>query len=256
MELRDLLHDEHFPHRKKSPADPDRESVALRRLARTFAGNPELVLQELVDLAVQFCGADSAGISLEESNETPEWRFRWVAVAGSFEKYLYGTTPRHYSPCGTCLDSGRPQLYRVTKPYYDYLGVVAEPITDGILIPWMSDDLRGTLWAVAHHSDEAFDLDDYNLLNGLADFASIAIRHRRQDKVLRQKEREAASAAKAHELAHHINNPLQSLTNTIYLAQRGGADAVAHMEQAARDLSSLSELVKRILTLTNPTVPG
>lgn len=251
MELRDLLQDAHFTHRKRNTSDPHRESIALRRLARTFAGNPELVLQELVDLAVEFCGADSAGISLEEANESRELRFRWIAVAGSFEKYLNGTTPRNHSPCGTCLDSGRPQLYRVTKPYYDYLGVVAEPITDGILIPWTSDDLRGTLWAVAHHSDEAFDRDDYSLLNGLADFASIAIRHQHREKVLRQRESEAASAAIAHQLAHQINNPLQSLTNTIYLAQRGGADAGAYVEQAARELSSLSELVKRILTLTN-----
>jgi hypothetical protein len=256
MELRDLLLDPGFPKRRKSEADPNRESVALRRLARTFAGNPEFVLQELVDIAVEFCGADSAGISLEEESEAGDARFRWVVVAGSFQPYLNGTTPRQYSPCGTCLNSGKPQLYRVTKPYYDYLGVLAEPITDGILIPWSSDDSRGTLWAVAHHSDEAFDLDDYRLLKSLADFAAIAIRHQHQQEVLRREEREAASAARAHELAHQINNPLQSLTNTLYLARQGGDDTSAYIEQAARDLSSLSELVKRVLSLTNPKAKG
>lgn len=251
MELRDLLQDAGFAHRKRN-ADPNRESVALRRLAHSFAENPALVLQELVNLAVEFSGADSAGISLEEPSDSGDPKFRWVAVAGSFEPYLNGTTPRHYSPCGTCLDSGRAQLYRVTQPYYDYLGVVAEPITDGILIPWRCDDLYGTLWAVAHYSEEAFDVHDYRLLKSLSEFASIAIRHQHREEVVREMDRAAASAARANELAHQINNPLQSLTNTIYLARNGGPGSSAYLDQAAHELESLSDLVKKLLRLTTP----
>jgi hypothetical protein len=199
-----------------------------------------------VDIAVEFCGAESAGISLEEVDEAGQLRFRWIAIAGSFSKYLNGTTPRNYSPCGTCLDSGRPQLYRVTKPYYDYLGVVARPITDGMLIPWSSDDVRGTIWAVAHKSRETFDLDDYRLLNSLADFASIAIRHQRRDELLQKQNEARASAARAHELAHQINNPLQSLTNALYLAGHGGATE-DYLRIASQELSALSQLVQKLL---------
>jgi hypothetical protein len=49
----------------------------------------------------------------------------------------------------------RPHLYRVTKPYYDFLGVTAKPITDGMLIPWEADEIQGTIWAVSHTSEEA-----------------------------------------------------------------------------------------------------
>lgn len=249
MELRDLLQDPEFPLRQRAHPDDDHRTEALSRLAQVFAEKPEVVLQELVEIAVRFCGADSAGISLEEEvDENGEQHFRWIAIAGSFAQYLNGTTPRFFSPCGTCLNTGRPQLYRVTKPYYDFLGVTAEDITDGMLIPWACENMRGTIWAVAHHSQQAFDLEDYKLLKSLADFASIAIRHQHQQQELREREKEAASAARAHELAHLINNPLQSLTNTIYLATREDGNVHKHLEQASAELAELSRLVSKLLS--------
>lgn len=208
------------------------------------------MLKKLVDVAVEYCGADSAGISLEEKNaDTGEMQFRWVAIAGSFAQYLHGTTPRFFSPCGTCLSSGRPQHYKVTKPYYDFLGVTAEPITDGLLVPWEGEDIRGTIWAVAHSSSEAFDLEDYKLLRSLADFALIVLRHQAREATLREAEKTQAVAAIANQLAHQINNPLQCLTNGLYLASQGGLDAAQHLNQAIEDLAALSDLVRKLLVV-------
>lgn len=251
MELRDLLNDRDFPQRARPGTHSSHGFEALDQLAHVFSEAPDVVLQRLVDIAVEFCGADSAGISLEEAGENGELRFRWIVVSGSFAKYLYGTTPRFFSPCGTCLSSGRAQLYRLTKPYYDFLGIEADPITDGILIPWTTEGLRGTLWAVSHCSREAFTMDDYRLLNSLADFASIAIRHQSREKALRERARMKASAARANELAHRINNPLQSLTNTLYLAVQGGEEAQSFIEQATMELDALSSLVDELLRLGN-----
>jgi len=251
MHLRDLLSDAEFPRRKSSLHRADRRFEALDHLARVFAEPSNVVLQKLVDIAVGFCGADSAGISLEETNEAGERRFRWIAIAGTFSKYLNGTTPRFFSPCGTCLDSGRPQLYRVTKPYYDFLGVEAEEITDGMLIPWVSDDIRGTIWAISHQPEEVFDIEDYKLLNSLADFASIAVRHRYQEESLRKREIARASAVRANQLAHQINNPLQSLTNSLYLASQGGHATQSYVAQASHELRALSELVAQLLNMSD-----
>lgn len=249
MELRDLLLDREFSSRRLRSLGPGQHFEALRRLTHALAERPDTMLQELVNIAVEFCGADSAGISLEENDSTGELRFRWVAIAGSFAQYMNATTPRFFSPCGTCLSSGRAQLYRVTKPYYDFLGVEAEPITDGILIPWTAVDQRGTIWAVAHHSSEAFAPDDYELLNCLADFVSIGIRHQFRETTLRQKEKEIASATRANELAHQINNPLQSLTNVVYLARQGGNETQQYLQQASKELIALSEVVRKSLKL-------
>jgi PAS domain S-box-containing protein len=191
MDLHDLLSDDAFKVRPKQRRDPARSASAFRQLSQLLAKDETSVLHELVTAAVEFCGADSAGISLEEPENGT---FRWVAIAGSFERYLDGTTPRNYSPCGTCLDSGRPQLYSVTRPYYDFLGVTAKPITDGILIPWSNDSLKGTVWAVSHSSTEAFDFDDYEFLKSVADFSSVILRHQARQRLLQEAESARATA--------------------------------------------------------------
>lgn len=249
MELRNLLEDEVFlqrpPHYRGARTDLD----AMRRLALVFPEGEEVILQELVNAAVSFTGADSAGISLLESPDPATLRFRWVAVAGTFAQYVNGTTPRFFSPCGTCLDRKQPQLYRVTKPYYEYLGVEADPINDGILIPWENEFHRGTFWIVSHAEGSVFDVNDYNLLSTLADFASLAISHHHREKHLRLKETSAASAAMANDLAHQINNPLQGLTNALYLAQQDGDRSPQYLDQAAGELAQVTALVGRLLTL-------
>ena len=249
MELRNLLHDEQFLVRIPRHRDSSNDLDAMRRLALVFAETQDVIVQELVTSAISFTGADSAGISLLESADGSAPHFRWVAVAGSFAKYIQGTTPRFFSPCGTCLDRNQAQLYRVTKPYYDYLGIEADPIQEGILIPWENDQHRGTFWAVSHSSAAAFDINDYNLLSALAEFASLAIGHQIRETHLRSQEKNAASAAMANDLAHQINNPLQGLTNALYLAQQGGESSAGYIQQAAGELAHVTALVGRLLSL-------
>ena len=249
MELRDLLDDPEFAARTGKRRDYHQPFEALQRLTQVFAERPKEILQELVNVAVSCCGADSAGISLSEPNEAGEPTFRWIAIAGSFEPYLGARTPRFFSPCGTCLDIGRAQLYRVTKPYYDFLGVTADPISDGMLIPWEAGGIRGTIWAVVHNSERAFEPQDYELLRSLADFVAITLRQQAADALASLADRAEASAARAHKMAHEINNPLQSLTNTMFLARQGGPDSQAYLEQAFTDLTALSERVRKLLAL-------
>src|SRR6202167_2780785 len=186
MELHDLLLDREFLDRRDASNRAEKRFLALQTLAHVFTDAPRVVLQKLVEIAVEFCGADSAGISLEEADEQGNPTFRWVAISGTFAQYLNGRTPRFFSPCGTCLSTGRPQHYRVTKPYYDFLGVVAEPITDGLLIPWASDQSKGTIWAVSHGSRETFTPDDFKLLNTMADFVSISVRFTEREQLLQR----------------------------------------------------------------------
>jgi len=252
MSFRDLLSDESFLNRPAKPRDIQQPFDALRRVTETFATHPEGVLQELVNVAMTCCNADSAGISLEEPDLEGKPTFRWVAIAGSFSQYLEGRTPRFFSPCGTCLDARRPHLYRLENPYYDFLGVTAKPITDGILIPWETEQIRGTIWAVSHSSEEAFDRQDYELLKSLSDYVAVIVRQDLNDEKARHLARVEASADRAHSMAHQINNPLQSLTNTMFLASQGGPEANGYMKTALAELSELSHRVRRLLDLRYP----
>ncbi len=174
--MHDLIESFEFAERQPKDNFDQRKQVALEKVGEKLFQTPEAMLQQLVEVATESCGADGAGVSLEEPDGNGVLHFRWVAVAGSFKRYLGGTTPRNFSPCGVCLDRWRAQSYTVSKPYYDFLGVAAEPILDGMLIPWESRSTRGTIWAVSHRSERAFDQNDYRMLKALADLVTIAIR--------------------------------------------------------------------------------
>lgn len=249
MQVADLCNDPGFMRRQIRPRDPSLEIAGMQRLAHIFAQRPERILQELVEVSVAICGADSAGISLEEPINGEETQFRWIATAGEYGGFFDSVLPRFYSPCGTCLDRGQPQLFRVPKAYLDMIGVDAPPVTDGILIPWKTEETLGTIWVLAHGPYVRFDREDYRLLQNLSDFAAIAVRHQQQQARLMEHTAAAAAAAMANELAHQINNPLQGLMQTVFLSGQGGTSANIFAHQAMEDLTRLSELVKKLLSL-------
>src|SRR5688500_15201023 len=77
------------------PPNYAREHLAFSQLTAEMAENPRNMLQKLVQVAVELCGAHTAGISLLDGDV-----FRWEAVAGVFASARGGTMPRDQSPCG------------------------------------------------------------------------------------------------------------------------------------------------------------
>ena len=251
LEVIDLRDDAEFTRRRLHTRDAVMQMEAMKRLASAFVEQPESILQELVNAAVELCGADSAGISIEQEDGSDEQFYRWVATAGDYVGFLDAVLPRNPSACGVCLERGRPQLFRVSQRFFDILGVEAPLVTDGILLPWQVEGTRGTIFIMAHGRDEAFDSEDVRLMQLLADFAAMGVRQQQQRRLVLERERAAAAAAMANELAHQINNPLQSLTNVLYIAAEGhsGGDAREVGREAAGHLDRLSMLVKRLLAL-------
>jgi transcriptional regulator with GAF, ATPase, and Fis domain len=251
LEVLEITTDPAFGARKLHTRDLAVQMEGMRRLTHAFVSSPQTILQELVNAAIDLCGADSAGISVEMDDRTEENYYQWVATAGQFAGFLNATLPHHPSACTLTLERGRPQLFRVTKPFYDILGVSAPVVTDGLLLPWQADEARGTIYVVAHGRTEAFDAEDLRLMQVLADFAAMAVRHQRQQHTLMQQTKATAAAAMANDLAHEINNPLQSLTNVVYLASEGheSSDAKTLANELSAPLQRLSGLVRKLLAL-------
>jgi hypothetical protein len=256
LEVIDILSDPQFALRKLHVRDVSVQMAGLQRLARAFVENPETILQELVNTAVALCGADSAGISIEREDGTDKDFYHWVATAGAYSGFLNAILPRYPSACGVCLERGRPQLFRVSQRFFEILGVEAPLVTDGILLPWQAEGTRGTIFVMAHGRDEAFDSGDTRMMQMLADFAAMGFRQQRQQKRLIEQERAAAAASMANELAHKINNPLQSITNVIYLAARSetNPELRALATDLGGDIKKLSALVQQLLALPLATV--
>jgi hypothetical protein len=251
VEVLDLQSNTEFLARPSHQRDALAQLVGMQRLAHAFTENSDGVFQELSDIAVQLCGAESAGISLETFGPEGQQFFQWVAISGVYSPFLNATMPYHWMPCGICLDRSQPQTLRVPVAHFAAMGLeeLPPPITDGILIPWHVGSSRGTIWVLAHGRTDAFDHMDYNIMQMFSDFAAMAVRNQQQQKTILQQTRAAADMANG--LAHQINNPLQKLTNSIFLANTQSGDASGHIKQASDDLQQLSSLVRQLLALTD-----
>jgi hypothetical protein len=258
LEVLDLRSNPEFAARHLHLRDVARQMQGMQRIARAFVESPDTILQELVNAAVELCDADSAGISLEIDKEhrSDSNYFQWVATAGDYGRFLNATLPRVPSACGTCLERGQPQLFRVTQRFFDLMGIEAPTVTDGLLLPWQVEEMRGTIWIMAHGRAEAFDSGDCRMMQVLADFSAMAVRHERQQCALMKQASAAAGAAMANDLAHQINNPLQSMMNLVYLAteSRSGGDATALAVELSDHIQRLSVLVNKLLALPSATI--
>jgi GAF domain len=252
LEITDLQSDPTFASRSVRERDVTIIPEGMRRIAHALVEHPETILQVLVETALELCGADSSAISLERDEPTEEAYYRWVAVAGQYSGMYDALFPHYPSGCCVCLERGSPQHVRAYARYFEILGVSgAPPVTDGLMFPWQTDENRGTMYILAHDRKEAFDQGDLRILEILADFAAIGVRQLRQQKLLMERTALVAECAMAHNLAHKINNPLQSLTNILYLAAEGNHyDCVQAVgSQALADLQRLSALVHELLSL-------
>jgi DNA-directed RNA polymerase specialized sigma24 family protein len=249
LEVVDLQSDAGFARRQLHVRDVVAQIEGMNRLAQVFVERPANILQQLASAAVDLCGADSAGISVEQKEGPEDNYYHWVAAAGQYSGFVDAKLPRYPSACGLTLERGRPQIFRVTKRFFDLMGIQAPTVTDGMLLPWQVDETRGTIWIMAHGRAEAFDGEDCRMMQALANFAATGVRLQQQQRLLVEQARTAAAAAMANDLAHQINNPLQGLMQTVFLFGRGGAESGLFAQQAMGDIVRLSDLVKRLLSL-------
>ncbi len=249
LEVLDLYGNSDFTARHLHAHDPDRQFEGMRRLARAFVESPATILQELVNGAVDLCGAESAGISIQHTDAKGESSYEWIATAGEYKRFLNAILPSFPSACGLTIERQRPQMFRVSQRFFDLMGVDGPTVTDGILIPWREDHTRGTIWIMAHGRAEAFDSEDSRTMELLADFAAMAVRQERQQKVGTEHAKALAAAEMANDLAHQINNPLQSTTSALYLAAEHPGNTREYLQIATDQLQKLSSLVKKILQL-------
>jgi signal transduction histidine kinase len=69
----------------------------------------------------------------------------------------------------------------------------------------------------------------------------------RAEEALRSSEKLAATGRLAASIAHEINNPLEAISNAIYLARSSPSDAVKYLQMADEELARVAEITKQTL---------
>ena len=248
-------------------ADILAENAALHRLAQYLTQTPEALLQELVDTAVELCGAESAGVSLLEDQPDGTTLFRWVAMAGRYRDFVGGWTPLDLSPCGDTMRAGSAQLYDLPARYYTCL-LPADPVlVEGLVVPLPGaggQKSRGTIWIALHDRTRAFDLEHVRLMTSIASFTANALHTQGllATAVARLEDVEKANAAaralgEMREqfmgiLGHDLRNPLAAIVNGAQLLQ--GNLPPERLAPIARIISSsaarMGELIDNLLDFT------
>jgi len=200
--------------------DYESENKALLKLMSTLAQAPETVLSQIAHSALELTGAGSSGISIEETEGADEV-FRWHATAGEFDRYLGGTMPRRFSPCGTVLDRQATLLMRDPVRFYPYMAQLHQPVCEALLVPFSrGDKLVGTVWVVTHTEAKKFDAQDERVVASLAQFASMAAKSLADLKALHVSGTELSAARE------RLDAALAAGAIGVWTAQLGGECAV------------------------------
>jgi PAS domain S-box-containing protein len=91
--------------------------------------------------------------------------------------------------------------------------------------------------------------DESGRIVGAAKIARDITRHKKTERALRMSERLASVGRLAATIAHEINNPLEAVTNLVYLAKErsGGEDVRDFLGAAEEELARISHLTKQCL---------
>ncbi len=187
IQLEDILITKELSLRSPRQTNLQAENEALRSLARQLVHKPEKILQSLVEMAIELCDAETAGVSLIETQPEGEEVVRWVAMAGTLAAQVGGCTPRNNSPCGVCLEQGSPVLFSHPERYFTYFQAANIPFVEALVLPLICEgQALGTIWIITHEEGRQFDGEDVRLMSGLADLTAVALlQHQQHTQVLK-----------------------------------------------------------------------
>jgi signal transduction histidine kinase/ActR/RegA family two-component response regulator len=226
--LESILVTDALSERAPRPPDLQAEIDAFHALARQMASRPDDLLNALVRAAVRLCRAGSAGVSLLERDAGGKELFRWVALAGAYAGNEGGTTPRDFSPCGTCLDRKSPQLYSYPARRFTYFNAVSPPMVEGLVLPFGTEmPVYGTIWIASHDESRRFDSEDVRVMTALADFTAAALRLSTTAEANAKLCRSLQEADRRKDgflatLAHELRNPLAPVRNAVEVLRQKG----------------------------------
>ena len=177
MQLEDILITPELSVPSRRLPNFQKEVETAYNLARVMGNSPDELIDAVLQAGIDLCHAGTAGLSLLETTSEGDEIFRWTNLVGRLANRVGGITPRHYNPCGLCLDRGSPQLLAWPARYFEERkGAVDVPIVEALVIPIRSGaQSPGTIWIFSHDERVHFDSEDSRIMTGLAEFTGSAL---------------------------------------------------------------------------------
>jgi hypothetical protein len=148
------------------------EDMTFSALGLAALQDGDTLLQRLSRGAMELTDADSAGVSLLQTNGQTQW-FQWRATSGRFAEHLGATMPSDASPCALVLQRNATLLLTDPVKEFPEIAKLCAPVCEVLLAPFHRDGVPiGTVWAVSHSVDKHFGVEEARLLTKLATFAS------------------------------------------------------------------------------------
>ena len=229
------------------PDDLQAELAAYHELSSLMTLDPVQAIQRFLDLAVELCpSAGSAGLSEMSEDEDGKPIFRWTAMSGAFAPYVGGTTPRHFSPCGLCLDQHHTILVERPARVFTYFNEAEPAIVEGLIVPLYDTGKRplGTVWVVSHEDGAGFDGTDARIMEQLAIQLVLALKLRRKASIMVKLEEVVRDKdVLVEEVRHRVKNMIQMTSGLLQLQERGVTSTEAR--------TALREAQSRLLVLAS-----
>ncbi len=185
---------------RRAPLNFDRNTSPLDQLVRRVSDQPSSMLPKLVQVALEICEADSAGVSVLEGDH-----FRWLGLRGKPRTFEGATTPRNDSPCGVCLDRDGAILMEEPERVYAWIAEADIIVPEVLLVPLRAPggEQIGTLWVVAEEKGH-FHVGHAGTLSQLATFTGMALHMiRTEERLTAALEHERLVAG---EMSHRVKN--------------------------------------------------
>jgi signal transduction histidine kinase len=229
--------------------EPDyaRENQALLALVTAQLESREVLLQRIADFAMRLCCAQSAGISLLET-ENGERYFRWHSVAGAFASLRGMRTRWRDCPCAVVLQAARPLLFTALLEDFQALSAGCAGVREALVVPIESKGHQlGAIWVVSLEAHCRFCREDLRVLTEFASVAGAAlelVEARDHSRMETQRYSEVIAV-----LAHEFRNPLAPLENAFQALQRVCEDRAPQRDYfavAKRQITHLKRLMDEL----------
>jgi two-component sensor histidine kinase len=223
------------------------EAAAWRQLAGALAADPSTALSCALDMALAFCHAGTAGLSLLKTDAANGTIVRWELVHGALAPYEGLDTPVGSSPCGLCLDAGATILVSRPAKAFAWLEDTRPSILEELIAPLRDSQggVEGTLWIAHHDRRSRCSADDVRIMEQLAQQIVLTLR-------LQEHARDREHALSVLESLQAAQQDLLSHDLTHERTKRQQAEAAEH--EARRDLMFKEAMIDEVNHRTKNTL--